>query len=76
MKQKIAHKQITLKLGSLGCWNCSGIYGSYIYAKKLLRELDIFAICEHWLYPDELIFLDSLNDDFHVFFHKVAQIII
>jgi hypothetical protein len=73
MKQKIAHKQITLKLG---CWNCSGIYGNYIYVMTLLREsADIFAICEHWLYPDELIFLDSLNDDFR-FFHKVAQIII
>lgn len=38
----------------LGCWNCNGVYGSFIYVKALLRSLDILALSEHWLYEDEL----------------------
>ena len=48
----IALKQFPLKLG---CWS-RRIYGNCIYAKNLLRDLDILAICEHWLYQDELVF--------------------
>ena len=45
----------------LGCWNCGGVYGNFIYVKTLLRSLDILALSEHWLYEDELTFLDSLT---------------
>ena len=46
------------------CWNCSGIYGNYLYARDLLKNIDILALSEHWLYYDELSFLDSLDDQF------------
>ena len=46
------------------CWNCSGIFGNYSYATKLLQTTDILALSEHWLYNDELDFLDSLDNKF------------
>ena len=46
------------------CWNCSGIFGNYSYARKLLQNTDILALSEHWLYNDELDFLDSLDNKF------------
>ena len=48
----------------IACWNCSGIYGNYIYARDLLKNIDILALSEHWLYYDELSFLDGLDDQF------------
>lgn len=46
------------------CWNCSGIYGNYVYARNLLKSTDILAISEHWLYNDDLSFLDGLDENF------------
>jgi hypothetical protein len=37
----------------IACWNCSGIYGNYFYARDLLKNTDILALSEHWLYNDE-----------------------
>lgn len=48
----------------IACWNCSGIYGNYFYARDLLKNTDILALSEHWLYNDELSFLDGLDDQF------------
>lgn len=45
-------------------WNCSGIYGNYVYARELLKNTDILALSEHWLYEDELSFLDGLDSRF------------
>ena len=52
---------------NFGCWNCGGVYGNFIYVKSLLRTLDVLALSEHWLYEDELTFLDSLDVNFDVF---------
>lgn len=49
------------------CWNCSGIYGNYAYAKNLLDTSDVLALSEHWLYEDELNFLGNLDDRFDYF---------
>lgn len=49
------------------CWNCSGIYGNFVYARDLLKATDILASSEHWLYKDELCFLNSLDSDFDVY---------
>ena len=49
---------------NITCWNCSGIYGNYVYARKLLKNTDILALSEHWLYEDELSFLDGLDSRF------------
>jgi exonuclease III len=48
----------------IACWNCSGIYGNYFYARDLLKNTDILALSEHWLYNDDLSFLDGLDDQF------------
>ena len=52
---------------NFGCWNCGGVYGNFIYVKSLVRTLDVLALNEHWLYEDELTFLDSLDNNFDVF---------
>ena len=31
-----------------------------------MQKLDVLALSEHWLYKDELSFLDGLNDNFSV----------
>ena len=41
-------------------------YGNFIYVKALLRTLDVLSLSEHWLYEDELSFLDSLDNNFDV----------
>ena len=46
------------------CWNCSGIYSNFIYARNLLKKTDLLALSEHWLYNNELNFLDGLDDQF------------
>ena len=33
----------------VACWNCSGIYSNYLYARDLLKNIDILALSEHWL---------------------------
>ena len=68
---------IQKRLGKVnfGCWNCAGVYGNFIYIKALLCTLDVLALSEHWLYEDELIFLNSLDDSFDVI-HAVVQKII
>jgi hypothetical protein len=60
----------------LGCWNCGGVYGSFIYVKALLRSLDILALIEHWLCEDELTFLDSPDSITSMLFRVAARITI
>ena len=52
---------------NFGCWSCGEVYENFIYVKSLLRTLDVLALSEHWLYEDELTFLDSLDINFDVF---------
>ena len=51
---------------NLGCWNARGIMYGSVYADKLLRrlDLDILGISEHWLYPDSIQFLESINSGY------------
>lgn len=44
--------------------NCGGIYGNLKYAKDLLKKCDVLAVTEHWLYPDDLSFLETLDGSF------------
>ena len=41
-----------------------GINENYKYAKTILNQVDIMAMSEHWLYEDELSFLNELNNEF------------
>ena len=58
----------------ISCWNCGGIYGNYKYAKTILNQVDIMAISEHWLYEDELSFLNELNNEFGCYAKSVLKI--
>ena len=40
------------------------IYENFSYAKVLLKTCDVLAVTEHWLYQDELSFLETLNGNF------------
>ena len=45
-------------------WGARGIYGNFSYAKVLLKTCDVLAVTEHWLYQDELSFLETLDGNF------------
>ena len=38
-----------------------------VYAKTILYQVDIMAMSEHWLYEDELSFLNELNNEFRCY---------
>lgn len=51
----------TLRLTS---WNIGGVKHNLDFLRKCLTNCDIICLQEHWLYPDDLSFLDSVNHDF------------
>ena len=57
---------------NIACWNCGGIKSNFVYIKKLLESVDVLALSEHWLYEDELSFLDNLHNDF-LYHAKVSE---
>ncbi len=44
-------------------WNCSGLMTNVHFLEKCLKKSDICVVQEHWLYPDSLNFLSSINID-------------
>ncbi len=51
----------------VGCFNVRGIKTNTNYTCKLLSELDVCAISEHWLHNYDLHQLQSLHKDFNAF---------
>ena len=51
----------------VGCYNVRGIESNHDYARKLLNQLDVCAITEHWLHDYDLHHLRNLHADFNVF---------
>ena len=51
---------------NIACYNARGIMPSALYVEKLLDkyDIDILGICEHWLFPNMLSFIDSLHMDY------------
>ena len=54
---------------SVACWNARGIMYGVNYADELLRtrNIDVLGICEHWLYPSSLSFLNSINSSYNAY---------
>ena len=48
----------------LATWNIGGIMSNVLHLQNILKESDICVLLEHWLYPDSLTFLTSVNDEF------------
>ncbi len=70
---KLRMADTPIKTLTLGCMNVRGIMSKTCYIAKTLtmHKLDIFGICEHWLYPDSLPFLSSLDHLYNA--HGVAD---
>lgn len=51
----------TIKLTS---WNITGVKYNLGFLRKCLANCDILCLQEHWLYPDNISFLDSINPNF------------
>ena len=53
----------TKKTLTVGCWNARGIMAKTQFFTNILQKkhFDIFGLCEHWLYPDSLPLLSSLD---------------
>ena len=51
----------------VAAYNCQGAMRSALYISTLLTSynLDFICICEHWLFPDSLCFLESLSTDYY-----------
>ena len=45
-------------------WNAGGIFYNVKYLDNCLKKSDICILTEHWLFPDSLSFLNSINEDF------------
>ena len=48
----------------LATWNIGGIMSNVLHLQNILKESDICVLFEHWLYPDSLTFLSSVNEEF------------
>ena len=50
----------------IACWNARGIMPGSLYLDELLNKqsLDICAISEHWLFPNNITFLGSVNSKY------------
>ena len=48
----------------LSTWNIGGIMSNVLHLQNILKESNICVLLEHWLYPDSLTFLSSVNEDF------------
>ena len=60
----MAKESNTINTLRLSTWNIGGIMTNVLHLQNCLRNSDICMIQEHWLYPDSLDFLSSLNKDF------------
>lgn len=51
---------------SVASFNCQGAMRSSLYICELLDELDldILVLCEHWLFPNSVTYLESLNCEY------------
>ena len=49
------------------CWNARGYLSSIPYIKKLLSDVDVLAISEHWLHSNRLNILNDISDSHDVF---------
>jgi exonuclease III len=58
------HENISLL--KVASFNCQGAMRSSIYICKLLQEyqLDVLIVCEHWLFPDSVVYLESLDSEY------------
>ena len=54
----------TLKLT---CWNARGYLSSIPYLRKVLSEVDVLAVCEHWLHSNRLSILNDIVNSHYVF---------
>ena len=47
-------------------WNATGIMSSSSYLCDVLsgKDIDICGLAEHWLYENDLIFLDQINSSY------------
>ena len=46
-------------------WNCRGLRNSTPYINQLFGyNMDVIALCEHWLWPFDLPKLDQLHPDY------------
>lgn len=57
----------TFKHVRLGCLNTRGIKTNKDYTTKLLHDLEILALSEHWLHSFDLHTLGSIHKDFNYF---------
>ena len=48
----------------LATWDIGGIMSNVLHLQNILRKSDICVLLEHWLYPDSLTFLSSVNEEF------------
>ena len=48
----------------LSTWNIGGIMSNVLHLQNILKESNICVLLEHWLYPDSLTFLSSVNENF------------
>ena len=51
----------------IACWNMRGYLSGIPYIKKLLTEVDVLAISEHWLHSNRLGVLSEISDTHHAF---------
>ena len=51
----------------VACWNIRGYLSSIPYIKKLLDNVDVLAISEHWLHCNKLSILNGISDTHHFF---------
>ena len=46
----------------VACWNTRGYLSSIPYIRKLLDDVDVLAISEHWLHRNRLNVLNEISD--------------
>ena len=49
---------------TLTTWNASGVKCNLNFLRTCLSSCDILCVQEHWLFPDSLLFLDSVNTNY------------
>ncbi len=50
---------------TVSAWNCQGAMRSSVCICEILNSLrpDIMVLCEHWLFPDSVNYLDSISPE-------------
>ena len=51
----------------IACWNGRGYLSAIPYITKLISEVDVLAISEHWLHGNRLNVLNDISDSHDVF---------